>query len=110
MLAMKLLALAFWSLLFVGLVTVIAGPWFPLVAFIAVVVYGVTDAARKVTRTARQPEQARQETLAIAETNARRGAEQAVAKAEEGYGSILTPEGIALMAGPRDAFVVPMGR
>jgi hypothetical protein len=38
MIAIKL---AFYSLLFLALVTVIAGPWFALAAFIALVIYGV---------------------------------------------------------------------
>jgi hypothetical protein len=72
MLTMKLLALAFWSLLFLFFTGVAGGSWFALIAFIAVVVYRVTDTARKaaaVTRTARQLEQARcQEERAIAES------------------------------------------
>jgi hypothetical protein len=39
--------IVFWSLVFLGLVTMIAGPWVALVAFIVLVVYGVTDTARK---------------------------------------------------------------
>jgi hypothetical protein len=100
MIAMKLLALAFYSLVFLGLVTMIAGPWVALVAFIALVVYGVTDTARKVTRTARQPEQAPQEKLAIAESNARRAEERAISKAEAGYGGVLTSEAIRMLCNP----------
>ena len=42
-----MIKLAFYSLLFLILVTMIAGPWVALAAFIAVVIYGVTDTARK---------------------------------------------------------------
>jgi hypothetical protein len=40
--AMIAIKLVFYSVLFLGLVTMIAGPWVALVAFIALVAYGVT--------------------------------------------------------------------
>ena len=97
---MIVIKLAFYPMLFLGLVIAIAVPWVALVAFIALVVYGVTDTARKVTRTARQPEQAPQEKLAIAESNARRAEERAISKAEAGYGGVLTSEAIRMLCNP----------
>jgi hypothetical protein len=69
--------LAFFSLLFLGLVTMIAGPVVALVAFIALVVYGVT---------ARKPRQVEQAQPAITD--------QPVADA------LLTDQAIAMFCNP----------
>jgi len=53
---MTVIKLAFWSLLFLALVTMITGrPWLALAALVAPVIYGVTDTARKArARTQRE--------------------------------------------------------
>jgi len=90
--------------LFLGLVIAIAVPWVALVAFIALVVYGVTDTVRRaaaVTRTARQLEQKRaiaEEARVIADRlaeSARVAADRyAIGKAR--IINKLTPEAVAL--------------
>ena len=105
---MIVIKLAFYPMLFLGLVIAIAVPWVALVAFIALVVYGVTDTVRRaaaVTRTARQLEQKRaiaEEARVIADRlaeSARVAADRyAIGKAR--IINKLTPEAVALFKNP----------
>jgi hypothetical protein len=99
---MIVIKLAFYSLLFLFLVTMIGGPWLALAAFIGVVVYGITDTAGKAA-TARQLEQKRaiaEEARATADRlaeEARIAADRyAIAEVTAEHSAVLTPEGIAL--------------
>jgi len=103
MIAIKLL---FWSLLFLFFAGIVGGPWFALAAYIALVVYGVTDTVRK----ARQLEQARanveeatkraQEARATADRLAHQARIAADRYAEASITNKLTDDGVALFTCP----------
>jgi hypothetical protein len=99
-----MIKLAFYSLLFLFLVTMIGGPWVALVAFIALVIYGVTDTARRARQAHVQPADQsavveRQKVL-VASEQAQLEKLAAMLIAEARFTHRVDPDGIRLLTNP----------